>query len=138
MSLLKSLPIPQRLLMEKMLSPRIKISECLYILRPLFYCMMLSLYDEHSYKPLIFSLIVDLSILLLKIGFKYRSIPEIEELRARRSGLLFLYLFRKPFYTDFTRPRLIDPILKRLVPFESIRNLVMQAVDYRSSMSQVM
>lgn len=100
--------------------------------------MMLSLYDEKSYKPLIFSLVVDAAVLLLKIGFKYRSIPEIEELRARRSGLIFMYLFRKPLYTDFTKPRLIEPILKKMMPIETIRNLIIQALDYRSSMSQVM
>lgn len=135
MALLRSLPIPNRLLVEKPMPIRVKVSECIYVLRPLFYCMMISLHDETSFKPLVFSLVADAVSFLLRVGYERRSIPESEELKQRSKNLLWAYLFRKPFYTAFTKPKIIEPLLNRLVKWEFLKNIIISSLDFKSTYS---
>lgn len=135
MALLRSLPIPPRLLEEKLLPVRVKISECIYTLRPLFYCLMISLHEDTSFRPVIFSMVADAIALLLRLGYEQRTIPEIEELKQRNKNLVFAYFFRNPIYSKFTKPKLIEPILNRLIRWEFLKSIIISSIDFKATFS---
>ena len=135
---LRSLPIPGRLQMEPAVPVRMKISECVSIFRPLVYCLFMCMYDEKSFKPTIVSMALDALVLLLRMNYKRRNIPEIEELRSRNRELWYVYLFRKPIYSQFFKPKLMEPLIRRVIKWESLANLVIQSIDFRTSYSLTM
>lgn len=132
---LKSLPIPERLQVDPPMPAIMKVSECLYILRPLFYCLFVTLCEETSYLPVGVSAGIDALSVILRMGYKRRSVPEIEELKSRNRELLTIYLFRKPIYTNFTRPRIIEPLVRKFIKWETIANMILQTIDFRTSYS---
>lgn len=96
-----------------------RFAEYLYILRPLFYgwnfyniVLAIRKYGQNSYIPWFMSLGTEVACLLQSLNvnvmtsmLRYKpSISDLEkdELKRRRL-LLFYYLLRKPFYTDFTK-----------------------------------
>ena len=136
--LLRSLPIPQRLELKQEIPTRLKISECLHIFRPLFYCLLLSVHEQQSLRPMICSIAIDAAILLLRLNYKRSSLPESEELRTRNRELWYVYLFRRPFYTQVFRPKILEPAVKKLIRWETISNLILQSIDFRTSYSLTM
>ena len=100
--------------------------------------MMISLYEEKSFKPVVFSMVADAVILLLRLGYERRSIPEIEELKQRNKSLVFSYLFRNPIYTSFTRAKIIEPLLTRMIKWDGLRNIILSSIDFKSIYSMTM
>ena len=110
---------------------KVMVSEMLHILRPVFYLQFVKLKGTESYKPFFFSQCVDILCLFLLKDFEVESETELAEYNKRKKNLLVNYLQRRPFYQFIIRPRLLEPLLKKVIPFEFVRGIIVQAIDYR-------
>ncbi|KAJ7299433.1 hypothetical protein O6H91_Y233100 [Diphasiastrum complanatum] len=100
----------------------VMVGEVLFVLRPLIYVLLIRRYGLRSWKPWLSSIFLDLAAVNLQVfndrarskielaqggitSFVPLSDPEKQELRRRRL-LLALHLFRDPFFSKYSRPRL--------------------------------
>lgn len=131
--ILKSIPIPEAFKKSYPLPSTIKISECLRILRPIFHCILLSVTAPNSFKPITVSLLMDLAILLLRIGYKKQTQAEVQEMKKRNKDLLLDYLLRKPIFTLLVQPYILEPLVKKVVPIEWVSSMIISTLLWRSS-----
>jgi len=96
--------------------------ELLHIMRPVVYLATYLWSDQHSWKPVLLSLAMDL--FSLRLLSKSKLSPEEQGEMSRRSSLFFLYLVRSPVYERIFRPvcmvffnRIFQhiPIIKQIV-----------------------
>ena len=79
--------------------------EC-QIIRPLVYCLCLSIWGSNSKKPLLISLAIDL------IGIEIRRMENPKESQLRRIiQTLLIYVFRCPLFEKVLRPRFCKPAI---------------------------
>ncbi|KAI8820131.1 peroxisome membrane protein [Fimicolochytrium jonesii] len=98
-------------LLRPIVTARRKVSEWMFVLRPLVYVLALRRYGPSSYKPYLLSLTMEVLSLTASLspstlGFR-RDLTILErEQYKRRYWLLLYYLLRNPFYEQWTKERM--------------------------------
>ncbi|XP_043938792.1 peroxisomal biogenesis factor 16 [Protopterus annectens] len=82
------------------------VAESLYIARPFLHLLSLAACGQKSWKPWIFSAVLDVTSLSLMSDTKTLNRTERAELK-RRAFLLLYYLLRSPFYDRYSETRII-------------------------------
>lgn len=141
MRILNSLPIPPDMLARTIIkSPAIFLGEIIYMLRPLFYCLLLRILGTKSYKPYLLSLFLDMLRIFLQQSIRFYTKEEKNEYIFRIKDMLICYLLRNPFYGNILKEKLILPALnlvfgKRL---EFVKTLILYFIEVRSCYSLLM
>ncbi|KAH3764476.1 peroxin-16 [Pelomyxa schiedti] len=94
-------PVPHQRFVIDRLSPSVVAAELLYIFRPLISLAALYKWREHSWKPWLISLGVDL--ISVQLATSSTLSPEEKEEYTRRSWLWIQYLLRSPAYDTLGR-----------------------------------
>jgi len=67
--------------------------------------------------------------------------PENEQEQAehnkRKRALFANYLLRRPLYQNIIKPKILEPLLKKIVPFEFVRSGILNIIDYNVCYSVV-
>lgn len=118
----------------KLMSGRIEnFVELLYILKPLIYLVLMSVFKRKSFVPLIVNVIIDAIIFKIKRKEEHFENQKIyfQEYKYR-VGRLGVYLLRQPIFSLITKP-FIKKILKvfRVPIFMS--DLIMNLLSYYSN-----
>ncbi|KZW02578.1 peroxisome membrane protein [Exidia glandulosa HHB12029] len=92
-------------LMRQLSSPKEWLAEYVHILRPLVYAVLLAQSDKTSSRPLVTSIVMDLTAAYLRRTPPPSNALERQEY-ARRDRDMLWYLFRGAIWQSFTRPQL--------------------------------
>jgi hypothetical protein len=76
---------------------------------------------------------MDVMALLLVLGFQGNSIEERDKLRRENWSAFTSYMFRNPVWKTIIRPYIVVPLLNKIVRIEMLKNLILQALDFKSS-----
>ena len=118
---------------------RFKMGELIYLLRPLIHCCALIVSSNHSYKPYLISLVMDLLRLVLQWDKKLETKADQHEFKRRNIELVVNYLLRNPFYTEVLREKILDPVLDKLFPkIPLLKRLIIYGLEMRSSLTALM
>jgi hypothetical protein len=111
---------------------RFRFSEALHILRPFIYMISLMKYGKQSFKPLVFSLMIELLTVIagLRQLKTIKKQSEKDELLKRRNLFLLKYFLKEPLFTKFTVP-LLRRILGKFIN-ESKLGFVLNILQYFS------
>jgi len=116
----------------KSMPTRVKIGEILRTFRPVIHALAILLQGKPRFRTLLASVLVDLAVLALQAGYVGKDKVEREEFKRRKIQLLYIYFFRRPVYELITRPLIIEPLLSKLVRIDFLKNIILQAIDFRS------
>lgn len=95
-------------------SPRILVSECVSIARPVLHVLGILAFRQSSWTPFVLSAAMDTVAMSLLRSVKLTQ-SQVKEVQKRKL-LLLLYMFRSPFFEQFTRVPLLTlcRLLERL------------------------
>lgn len=135
---LKTLPLSPSQFIPLATPARVKISRIIRVVRPIIHCMALITQDQPKWGTLLVSVVMDVISLCLRLGFQGNSMEEREKLRKENWSMFTSYIFREPLWSNFFRPYIVVPILNKIVRIEFMRNLILQAMDFKSCFSMTL
>ena len=98
--------------------------------------MTLRVCGTKSYKPWVTALAIDLARWLVQSQMGVRDSLEVAELSQRKRDMVSKAVFRPPFFGRVFKPRVVEPILNRLMSSDRwLYRIIMYILEMRSSIT---
>jgi hypothetical protein len=121
--------------LRKKLSLLTMIGEMVFIVRPLAYLFLLKAFGTKSYKPYLVNLAIDALWLLIHFAVFRGRVFRKKEIRRRLANAFVNYMLRNPFLDHILKDKIIFKVLDLVVKNDSVKNLAIRLLEFRSSLS---